>query len=57
MADWGGIVIRAELARALVALLALAAWAIVLGAAAMSEYPEPVPCECDSDGNCERRCP
>ena len=39
----------------LVALIA-AAWLAILAAAAVADYPAPVACECDSDGDCERRC-
>lgn len=46
----------AELARALVALLALALWCLVIAAAAWTEPPGPVACECETDSECERRC-
>ena len=45
-----------ELARLTVALLALAAWVVVILAAGATTYPEPVPCECATDGECEEKC-
>ena len=52
-----GMSAQGELARGLVALLALAAWVVVIMAAGWSDPPPPVPCVCETDGECEAKCP
>ena len=43
---------RIEVARAVLALMALAVWVLV----AWTDPPAAVPCECSSDGECEVWC-
>ena len=52
-----GMSAQGELARGLVALLALVAWVFVILAAGWSDPPPPVLCACETDGECETKCP